>query len=171
MNLGLANWKIKYKHTWLFYSITAWLISTNGPSPPGLLPLPRSGTLDPSSKEAKSKVVTPPSVVQALTYDCQCLPSLSTMYKVMGSPPVLDGARHCRPAELDVKVVHGTRAQVECHLPLLWTVLRHSPPRCKGISPGPMSRETGHMISCCFGHPQLAPMLIYRIPIFPRHSE
>ena len=57
------------------------------------------------------------------------------------------------------------------HLPLLWTILRHSPPRCEGISPGPMSRETGHMISCCFGHAQLASILIYRIPIFPQHSE
>ena len=60
---------------------------------------------DPSSKEAKSKEVTPPFVVQALTYDCQCLPRLSTRYEVMGRPPVLDGARHCRPAELDVTLV------------------------------------------------------------------
>ena len=89
----------------------------------------------------------------------------------MRSPSVLDGARHFRLAELDVKLVHGTLAQVECHLPLLWTVLRHSPPICEGISPGPVSRETGHMISCCFGHAQLASMLIYRIPIFPQHSE
>ena len=50
-------------------------------------------------------MVTPPFVVQALTYDCQCLPRLSTRYKVMGSPPVLDGARHCRPEELDVTLV------------------------------------------------------------------
>ena len=35
-------------------------------------------------------VVTPPFVVQALTYDCQCLPSLSTRHKVMGSPHVLE---------------------------------------------------------------------------------
>ena len=89
----------------------------------------------------------------------------------MGSPPVLGGARHFRSAELDVKLVHGTWAQVKCHLPLLWTVLRHSPPRCEGISPGPLSRETGQMISCCFGHAQLASMLIYRIPIFSQHSE
>ena len=120
--------------------------------------------------EAKSKVVTPPCGVLALTYEPQSLSHLSTRYEVMASPPVLDGARHFRPAELDVKLVHGTRAQVECHLPLLWTVLRHSPPRCEGISPGPMSRETGHMISC-FGHTQLASMLIYRILIFPQHSE
>ena len=50
-------------------------------------------------------MVTPPFVVQALTYDCQCLPRLSTRYKVMGSPHVLDGVRHCRPAELDVTLV------------------------------------------------------------------
>ena len=121
--------------------------------------------------EAKSKVVTPPFVVEALTYEPQCLPRLSTRYEVMESPSVVDGARHCRPAELDVKLVHGTWAQVECHLPLLWTVLRHSPPRCEGISPGPVSCETGHMISCCFGHAQLASMLIYRIPNFSQHSE
>ena len=94
--------------------------------------------------EAKSKVVTPPLVVEALTYEPECLPRLSTRYEVMGSPSVLDGARHCRPAELDVKFVHGTWAQVECHLPFLWTVLRHSLPRCEGISPGPLSSETGH---------------------------
>ena len=70
--------------------ITAWLISTNGPSPPRLLPLPKSGTLDPSSKEAKSKVVTPPFVRQALTCDSQSLSHLSARYEVMGSPPVLD---------------------------------------------------------------------------------
>ena len=50
-------------------------------------------------------MVTQPFVVQALTYDCQCLPCLSTRHKVMGSPPVLDGARQCRPAELDVTLV------------------------------------------------------------------
>ena len=50
-------------------------------------------------------MVTLPFVVEALTYDCQCLPRLSTRYKVMGSPPVLDRARHCRPAELDVTLV------------------------------------------------------------------
>ena len=116
-------------------------------------------------------MVTPPFVVEALTYEPQCLPHLSTRYEVMGSPSVLDKARHCRPAELDVKLVHGTWAQVECHLPLLWTVLRHSPPRCEGVSSGPLSRETGHMISCCFGHAQLASMLIYRIPNFSQHSE
>ena len=116
-------------------------------------------------------MVTPPFVVEALTYKGQCLPHLSTRYDVMGSPSVLDEARHCRPAELDVKLVHGTWAQVECHLPLLWTVLRHSPPRCEGLSPGPLSRETGHMISCCFGHAQLASMLIHRIPNFSQHSE
>ena len=55
--------------------------------------------------EAKSKVITLPFVVEALTYDCQCLPRLSTRYKVMGSPPVLDGARQCRPAELDDTLV------------------------------------------------------------------
>ena len=98
-------------------------------------------------------------------------PRLSTWYKVMESPSVLDGARHCRPAELDVKLVHGTWAQVECHLPFLWTVLRHSSPRCEGISPGPLSSETGHMISCSFIHTQLASMLIYRIPDFLQHSE
>ena len=84
----------------------------------------------------------------------------------MASPPVLDGVRHCRPAELDVKSVHGTWAQVECHLPLLWTILRHSPPRCEAISPGPMSRETGHMISCCFGHAQLASSWFIGFPFF-----
>ena len=46
-----------------------------------------------------------------------------------------------------------------------------SSPRCEGISPGPLSSETGHMISCCFGHTQLASMLIYRIPDFLQHSE
>ena len=84
---------------------------------------------DPSSMEAKSKEVTPHFVVEALTYEPQCLPRLSTRYKVMGSPSVLDGARHCRPAEVDVKLVHGTWAQVECHLPLLWTscdILSHN---------------------------------------------
>ena len=121
--------------------------------------------------EAKSKVVTPPFVVEALTYEPQCLPHFSTRYEVMGSPSVLDEAHHSRPAELDVKLVHGTWAQMECYFPLLWTVLRHSPPRCEGIYPGPMSRETGHMISCCFGHAQLASMLIYRIPNFSQHSE
>ena len=120
--------------------------------------------------EAKSKEVTLHFVVEALTYDCQCLPRLSTWYKVMGSPSVQDGARHFSPAELDVTLVHGTWAQVECHLPLLWTVLRHSQPQCKGISPGPLSRETGHMISCCFGHAQLASKLIYRIPNFSQHT-
>ena len=120
--------------------------------------------------EAKSKEVTPHFVVEALTYEPQCLPRLSTWYKVMESPSVLDGARHCRPAELDVKLVHGTWAQVECHLPLLWTVLRHSQPQCEGISPGPLSRETGRMISCCFGHAQLASKLIYRIPNFSQHT-
>ena len=89
----------------------------------------------------------------------------------MASPPVLDGVRHCRLAELDIKLVHGTWAQVECHLSLLWTLLRHSQPQCKGISPGPLSRETGHMISCCFDHAQLASMLIYRIPDFSQYSE
>ena len=116
-------------------------------------------------------MVTPPFVVEALTYEPQCLPRLSTRYEVMGSPSVLDKARHCRPAELDVKLVHGTWAQMECYFPLLWTVLRHSPPRCEGISPGPLSRETGHMISCCFGHAQLASMLIYKIPNFSQHSQ
>ena len=120
--------------------------------------------------EAKSKEVTPHFVVEALTYEPQCLPCLSTRYKVIGSPSVLDGARHSRPAELDFKLVHGTWAQVECHLPLLWTVLRHSQPQCKGISPGPLSHETGYMISCCFRHAQLASMLTYRIPNFSQHS-
>ena len=120
--------------------------------------------------EAKSKVVTPPFVVEALTYEPQCLPHLSTRYEVMGSPSVLDGARHFRPAEQDVKLVHGTWAQVECHLPLLWTPATFSA-RCIGISPGPLSREICHMISCCFGHAQLASMLIYRIPNFSQHSE
>ena len=55
--------------------------------------------------EAKSKEVTPPYVVQALTYDCQCLLRLSTRYKVMGSPSVLDGARHFSSAELDITLV------------------------------------------------------------------
>ena len=50
-------------------------------------------------------MVTTPFVVQALTYDSQCLPRLSTRYEVIGSSPVLDGARHCRTAELDVTLV------------------------------------------------------------------
>ena len=89
---------------------------------------------------------------------------------MLGSPSVLDGARHFRPAEQDVKLVHGTWAQVKCHLPFLWTPATFSA-RCVGISPGPLSREAGHMISCCFGHAQLASMWIYRIPNFSQHSE
>ena len=65
----------------------------------------------------------------------------------------------------------GKRAQVVFHLPVVWTVLRHSPPRCEGISSGPQSDETGHMMSCRLGHAQLASMLIDRIPVFPQHSE
>ena len=72
---------------------------------------------DPSTKEVTSKVVTPPFVRQALNCNSQSLSRLSARYEVVGSPSVLDRARHFRPAELDVKLVHGTRAQVECHLP------------------------------------------------------
>ena len=50
-------------------------------------------------------MVNPPFVVQALTYDCQCLLRLSTKFEVMGSPPVLNGARQCRPSGLDVTLV------------------------------------------------------------------
>ena len=32
----------------------------------------------------------------------------------MGSPPVLDGAGHCRPAELDVTLPTGLLAQKAC---------------------------------------------------------
>ena len=165
MNLGLANWKKITNIPGSFTGITAWLISTWS-QPSSFAAARQKWYSDPSSVEAKSNVVTPPFVKEALTYEPQCLPHLSTRYEKMRSPSVLDEARHCRPAELDVKLVHGTWAQVQCHLPLLWTVLRHSPPRCEGVSPGPLSRETGHMISCCFGHAQLASMLIYRIPNF-----
>ena len=41
--------------------------------------------------EAKSKEVTPHFVVEALTYEPECLPRLSTRYEVMGSSSVLDG--------------------------------------------------------------------------------
>ena len=54
----------------------------------------------------------------------------------------------------------GKRVQVVVHLPVVWTVLRHSPPRCEGISSGPLSDETGHMMSCRLGHAQLASILI-----------
>ena len=64
----------------------------------------------------------------------------------------------------------GKRAQVVFHLTVVWTVQRHSPPRYEGISSGPLSDETGHMMSC-LGQPQLASMLIDRIPVFPQHSE
>ena len=42
MNLGLANWKKNTNIPGSFTGITAWLISTNVPSPPGSLPLPKS---------------------------------------------------------------------------------------------------------------------------------
>ena len=84
--------------------------------------------------EAKSKVVTPPFGVLALTYEPQSLSRLSARYEVMGSPSVLDGARHFRPAEQDVKLVHGTWAQVECHLPFLWTPATFSAKMRRNIS-------------------------------------
>ena len=65
----------------------------------------------------------------------------------------------------------GKRAQVVFHLPVVWTVQRHSPPRCEGISSGALSDETGHMMSCRLGQAQLVTMLIDRISIFPQHSE
>ena len=64
--------------------------------------------------------------------------------------------------------------KVQTYLALLQASLlglQHSPPRCEGISSGPLSDETGHMMSCRLGHIQLASMLIDRIPIFPQHRE
>ena len=65
----------------------------------------------------------------------------------------------------------GKRAQVVFHLPVVWTVQQHSPPRCEGLSSGPLSDVTGHMMSCRLGQAQLASKLIDTIPIFPQHSE
>ena len=65
----------------------------------------------------------------------------------------------------------GKRAKVVFHLLVVWTVLRHYPPRCEGISSGPLSDETGDIMSCRLGHAQLASMLIHRMSIFPQHSE
>ena len=135
MNLGLANWKIKYKHTWLFYRHHCLAHFNKCSKPSMFAAATKKWYSDPSTKEITSKVVTPPFVRQALTYEPQCLPHLSTRYEVMKSPSVLDGARHFRPAEQDVKLVHGTWAQVKCHLPLLWTPATFSA-RCVGISPG-----------------------------------
>ena len=57
------------------------------------------------------------------------------------------------------------------HLPVVCTVLQHSPPRWEGLSSGPLSDETGDMMSRRLGQAQLASMLIDRIPVFPQHSK
>ena len=99
--------------------------------------------------EAKSKEVTPPFVVEALTYDCQCLLRLSTRYKVMGSPSVLDGARHFSPAELDVTLVTFRSSSSE-GLSERWMIVRRDKFSIGINQRKNNSSSIGNSINSCF---------------------
>ena len=105
-------------------------------------------------------MVTPPFVVQALTYDCQCLPRLSTKFEVMGSPPVLDGARQCRPAELDVTLV-AFRSSGSEGLSERWMIVRRDEFSIGIIQSQNKSSNFGNSINSCFqiSHDSYMPQL------------
>ena len=105
-------------------------------------------------------MVTPPFVVQALTYDCQCLPCLSTRHKVMGSPPVLDGARHCRPSELDVTLV-AFRSSGSEGLSERWMIVRRDEFSIGINKSKNNSSNIGNSINSCFqnSHDSYMPQL------------
>ena len=110
--------------------------------------------------EAKSKEVTPPFVVQALTYVCQCLPRLSTKYKVMGIPSVLDGARHFSPAELDVTLV-TFRSSSSGGLSERWKIVRRDEFSIGINQSKNNSRNIDNSINSCFqiNHDNYMPQL------------
>ena len=114
--------------------------------------------VNPSSMEAKSKEVTLPFVVQALSYDCQCLLHLSTRYKVMGSPSVQDGARHFSPAELDVTLVTFGSSSSE-GLSERWMIVRRDKFSIGINQSKNNSRNIDNSINSCFQISHYMPQL------------